>query len=104
MFNLQKMMQQAEKMQNDMKSIQKEMENTRFSGSAGGELVVITCNGKFEFLSVKINPEACENREMLEDLLLAALKDLSGKVSGTMEEKMSSVTAGLNIPGLKLPF
>ncbi|HEY9744811.1 MAG TPA: YbaB/EbfC family nucleoid-associated protein [Oculatellaceae cyanobacterium] len=104
MFNLQKMMQQAQKMQNDMKKVQEEMENSQFTGSAGGGAVTVTCNGKYEFLSVKISEEAAKDREMLEDLLLAALKDTSSKVSAAMEQKMSSITAGLNIPGLKLPF
>ncbi len=104
MFNIQKMMQQAQKMQDDMKSVQTEMENTTFTGSAGGGAVVVTCNGKYEFLSVKISDEAAADKEMLEDMLVAALKDAGNKVSETMEKKMGSITAGLNIPGLKLPF
>jgi DNA-binding YbaB/EbfC family protein len=104
MFNLQKMMQQAQKMQDDMKKVQEEMENSQFTGSSGGGAVVVTCNGKYEFLSVKISEEASKDREMLEDLILAALKDASSKVSEAMEKKMGSITSGLNIPGLKLPF
>ena len=103
MFNIQQMMKQAQKMQDQMKDIQEEMERTEFTGTAGGGAVVVTCNGKYEFLSVKINQEAMSDKDMLEDLLLAALKDASNKVSETMEQKMSKITAGLNIPGLKLP-
>lgn len=104
MFNMQKMMQQAQKMQDDMKKIQTDMENSEFTGSAGGGAVTITGNGKYEVSSVKILEEAANDREMLEDLLVAAFKDFNVQVSQAMEKKMSSVTAGLNIPGLKLPF
>lgn len=99
MFNIQQMMKQAQKMQDQMKEIQAEMERTEFTGTAGGGAVTVTCNGKYEFLSVKLNDEAMGDREMLEDLILAAIKDASNKVSSKMEEKMSGVTAGLNLPG-----
>lgn len=104
MFNLQQMMKQAQKMQDQMKDIQGKMERSEFTGTAGGGAVTIVCNGKYEFKSVKIKPEALADGEMLEDMMLAALKDLSNKVTSTMEQEMSSVTSGLNIPGLKLPF
>ena len=103
MFNIQQMMKQAQKMQDQMKEIQEEMERSEFTGTAGGGAVTITCNGKYEFTAVKIKEDALGDREMLEDLILAALKDASNKVTETMEQKMSKVTAGLNIPGLKLP-
>jgi DNA-binding YbaB/EbfC family protein len=106
MFNLQQMMKQAQKMQDQMKDIQSEMEKTEFTGTAGGNAVMITCNGKYQFLGVKISPDALSGGDasMVEDLILMALNDLSTKVTSAMEGKMSSVTAGLNIPGLKLPF
>lgn len=104
MFNIQKMMQQAQKMQDDMKKVQTEMENTQFTGTAGGGAVTVTCNGKYEFQGVKISEEAAGDREMLEDMILAALKDVSNKVAESMEQKMGSITSGLNIPGLQLPF
>ncbi|MCE3235211.1 MAG: hypothetical protein K0Q50_1391 [Vampirovibrio sp.] len=103
MFNIQQMMKQAQKMQDQMKDIQEEMERSEFTGTAGGGAVTVTCNGKYEFTSVKISPEALGDKDMLEDLMLAALKDVSNKVTETMEQKMSKITAGLNIPGLKLP-
>jgi DNA-binding YbaB/EbfC family protein len=104
MFNLQQMMKQAQKMQDQMKDIQGEMERTEFTGTAGGGAVTIVCNGKYEFKQVKIKEDALSDRDMLEDMIMAALKDVSGKVTSTMEEKMSAITSGLNIPGLKLPF
>lgn len=100
MFNIQQMMKQAQKMQDQMKEIQGEMEKTEFTGTAGGGAVTVTCNGKYEFLDVKLTDEAMGDREMLEDMILAAIKDASNKVAAKMEEKMSSVTAGLNIPGM----
>lgn len=103
MFNIQQMMKQAQKMQDQMKDVQTEMEGAEFTGTAGGGAVTITCNGKYEFTAVKIKEDALADRDMLEDLVLAALKDVSNKVTDTMEQKMSTITAGLNIPGLKLP-
>lgn len=103
MMNLQKMMQQAQKVQAEMKKAQEELEKTTFEGSAGDGAVVVTCNGKYEFQSVKIKPEAAQDPEILEDLVLAALKDTTGKIATTIEQKMSSVTSGLNLPG-GLPF
>ena len=102
-MNIQQMMKQAQKMQDQMKDIQEEMERSEFTGTAGGGAVTVTCNGKYEFTSVKISPEVMGDKDMLEDLMLAALKDVSNKVTDTMEQKMSKITAGLNIPGLKLP-
>lgn len=103
MFNMQQMMKQAQKMQDQMKGVQEEMERSEFTGTAGGGAVTVTCNGKYEFLSVKIKEDAMTDRDMLEDLVLAALQDASNKVTETMEQKMAKITAGLNIPGFKLP-
>ena len=104
MFNLQQMMKQAQKMQDQMKDVQAEMERTEFTGKAGGGVVSISCNGKYENWRVSIAPDADLDPTMLEDLMQAALNDLSAQVAKAMESKMSSITAGLNIPGLKLPF
>ncbi len=103
MFNMQQMMKQAQKMQDQMKQVQSEMESSQFVGTSGGGAVTVTCNGKYEFISVKLKDEAVGDREMLEDLVLAALQDATDKVSDAMEKKMGAVTAGLNIPGLNLP-
>jgi nucleoid-associated protein EbfC len=103
MFNMQQMMKQAQKMQDQMKKVQAEMESSEFTGTAGGGAVTVVCNGKYEFIKVSLNEDAMGDREMLEDLLLAALKDANHKVTDTMEKKMAEVTAGMNIPGLNLP-
>lgn len=102
-FDIQKMMKQAQKMQEQMGSIQAELEAMEVTGVAGGGAVKVTCNGKHEFSKIEISPEAFEDKDMLEDLILAALKDATNQVSNQAESKMSSLTAGLNIPGLKLP-
>ena len=101
MFNLQKMMQQAQKMQADLKTVQDELAKTEVTGTAGGNMVSVVCNGKYEFSKVQISAEAMSDKAMLEDMLVAALKDATGKMNKIAEEKMSSVTAGMNIPGLK---
>lgn len=103
MFNIQQMMKQAQKMQEQMKGIQDEMERTQFTGTSGGGAVTIVCNGKYEFSSVNIKEDALGDRDMLEDLVLAALRDSCAKVNEAIEQKMSKVTAGLNIPGFKFP-
>lgn len=103
MFNIQQMMKQAQKVQDQMKEVQAEMERTEFTGAAGGGAVSITCNGKYEFSKVQISPDALGDKDMLEDLVLTALKDAVQKVSSQMEDRMKAVTAGLNIPGLNLP-
>lgn len=105
MFNLQKMMKQAQEMQEKMKDIQSEMEEATFTGTAGGGAVSISCNGKYENWRVVISPEAAAmDADALQDLMEVALTDLSKKIATAMEGKMSAITAGLNIPGLKLPF
>ena len=71
--------------------------------SSGGGAVSVTCNGKYEFLKVVIRDDAMGDKDMLEDLFLAALQDASNKVTEAMEQKMAKITAGLNIPGFKLP-
>lgn len=104
MFDIHKMLKQAQKMQDQMQNVQKEMENTQFTGTAGNGLVTVVCNGKFEFLSVNIKPEALTDAGLLEDLVMAALKDATNQVTKTLEQRMKGVTEGMNIPGLKLPF
>jgi nucleoid-associated protein EbfC len=106
MFDIQKMLKQAQKMQEQMTVIQDELEKEEITASAGNGAVVIVANGKYEFKKVTISPEVAGDAALLEDLMLAALKDLSAKIAKLTEEKMAKVTSGmnLNIPGLKLPF
>ncbi len=105
MFDLQKMMKQAQQMQTRMQEVQDELAAIDVEGTAGGGAVTVVCNGKMEFKSIKISPDATGETEMLEDLILTALKDASDKSTKMTEEKMKAVTGGMNIPGMpKLPF
>ncbi len=105
MFDIQKMMKQAQQMQSKMQEVQDELAATDIEGTAGGGAVTVVCNGKIEFKSIKISPDVAGDAEMLEDLVLTALKDASDKAAKMTEEKMQAVTGGMNIPGMpKLPF
>lgn len=106
MFDMAKMMAQAKKVQDKMAKIQDDLEHMEVVGKAGGGQVKIVCNGKFEFKSVSIAPELVLKGDagMIEDLVHAALKDCTDQIMKHTQDKMESLTAGLNIPGLKLPF
>ena len=101
------LMRQAQKMQEDMKSKQAELEATEYqgssgSGSAAGEMVTVKMNGKHEVLSITIKPEAVDpdDIEMLEDMVAAAINATVKQVDETAEAEMGKLTGGLNIPGL----
>ena len=96
------LMRQAQKMQDDMKAKQAELEAAEYTGSASGEMVTVRMNGKHEVLGITIKPEAVDpdDIEMLEDLVAAAVNSASAAVDKDSEEEMSKMTGGLNIPGL----
>lgn len=103
------LMKQAQKMQENMQKAQEEIANMEVSGQSGGGLVEITINGKHEVRKVTISQDALEDakedKEMLEDLVAAAMNDAVHKLSKASQEKMSGVTAGMPLPpGMKLPF
>ena len=81
---------------------QEELEAKEYTGTASGEMVTVTMNGKHEITAVKIKPEAVDpdDVEMLEDLIAAAVNSASSAVDKDSEEEMSKMTGGLNIPGL----
>jgi len=109
-FNIQQMMKQAQQMQKKMEEAQDELKNIQMTGESGGGVISVVFNGKNEFLSIKIKPEAinpdnpenvdADTIEMLEDLITGAMKDANKKVADLAESKMSSITGGMNIPGL----
>lgn len=101
-FDIQKMMKQAQKMQEDMNAVQAELAEMTVTGSSGGGAVTVTCDGRGEIKSIKISPEAAEDVETLEELVLGAIKDATKQASDIAQQKMSAVTQGLKIPGL--PF
>ena len=96
------MMRQVQKMQDDIRAKQEELEAKEYTGTASGEMVTVTMNGKHEITAVKIKPEAVDpdDIEMLEDLVAAAINATVKQVDETAEAEMGKLTGGLNIPGL----
>ena len=89
-MNMNALMQQAKKMQEQMMKAQEELENAEVVGKAGGEMVVVTMNGKKEIKSIKLNKTAVDpdDVEMLEDLIIVAINDASAKAEELSKEKM----------------
>jgi DNA-binding YbaB/EbfC family protein len=104
--NFGNMMKQAQAMQANMQKVQAEIANIEVSGESGGGMVKVVMTGKHEVKRVTIEPAvAGEDREMLEDLIAAAINDAVHKVETQVSEKMAAVTAGMQLPpGMKLPF
>jgi DNA-binding YbaB/EbfC family protein len=100
------LMRQAQKMQADMQKAQAELANLEVTGQAGGGMVSVTMTCKHEVRRVQIDDSMIgDDREMLEDLVAAATNDALRKVETTVQEKMSGMTAGMQLPpGMKLPF
>jgi DNA-binding YbaB/EbfC family protein len=107
MKNLGNMMKQAQQMQAKMGEMQAKMAEMETQGQAGGGLLQVTLNGKFELKKVKIDKSLVdpEDVEVLEDLILAAFNDAKNKVEVQLQDEMAKLTGGLNLPaGFKLPF
>jgi len=100
------MMRQAQKMQEDMQKAQQEIAGMEVEGQSGGGMVKVLMNGRHEIRKVSIDDSLMQDdREMIEDLLAAAVNDAVRHVEQVTQEKMSGLSAGLNLPGgLKLPF
>ncbi|NIP72952.1 MAG: YbaB/EbfC family nucleoid-associated protein [Gammaproteobacteria bacterium] len=98
------LMKQAQKMQEDMQKAQEELANMEITGQSGGGLVSVVMNGRHQVKRVSIDDSLLEeDRDMLEDMIAAAINDAVQKVERTSQEKMSSLTAGLPLPpGMKL--
>ena len=107
MKNLGNMLKEAQKLQSRMAEMQEKLAEIEINGSAGGGMVVVTLNGKGEMRQVKIDPSLLEPNEVeiLEDLIVAANNDAKVKVESHLQEEMSKMTGGMNLPGgMKLPF
>ena len=103
--NLAGLMQQAQKMQQEMQRAQEELAHLEVVGQSGGGMVKVTMTGKHAVRRVQVDPSLGEDLEMLEDLVAAAINDAVNRVAETMQERMSGMTQGLNLPpGMKLPF
>ena len=100
------MMKQAQQMQEKMQQIQAEVDRMEVTGEAGAGLVRLVMTGRHDVKSVSLDDSLMqEDKELLEDLLAAAVNDAVRKVDSASKERMSSVTAGMGLPpGMKLPF
>src|SRR5215216_5553132 len=98
-MNIQKMMQQAQQMQ---ERLQREMGEMTVETTSGGGMVKVTANGHKHILSIRIDPEAVskEDVEMLQDLIVAAINDAHRKVDEALAGQMKGMMGGLNIPGM----
>ena len=103
--NIAGLMQQAQKMQQDMQKAQEELANMVVTGEAAGGMVKVTMTGKHAVTRVQIDPSLMDDQEMLEDIVTAAVNDAVNRIATETAERMSSMTAGINLPpGMKLPF
>jgi len=100
------LMKQAQQMKTSFEEAQKELADLEIIGESGGGMVKVIMTGRHDVLCCKVDPEVLkEGKEMLEDLLAAAVNDAVRKVETTSAEKMAGLTGGLALPeGMKLPF
>ena len=100
--NMQAMLRQAQKMQEDMANMQAELEEREYEVAAGGGVVNVKINGKKEILSVKIDPEVVDpdDVETLEDLIVAAVNEAVKKVEAISAEEMQKITGNIGLPGM----
>ena len=103
--NIAQLMQQAQKMQENMQRAQEELASLEVTGGAGGGMVEVTLSGRMECRKVRIDPSVISDPEMAEDLVAAAFNDAVNKVNAKSSERMSAATAGMAMPpGMKMPF
>jgi len=100
------LMKQFQQMQAKMEELQAKLEEEEVEGTAGGGMVKCVVNGKQDLLTIAIDPEVVdpEDVEMLQDLIVAAVNQARQKAQELQAEQMSSLTGGMNIPGMNLPF
>ncbi len=99
------LMKQAQKMQEDVRKAQEEIANMEMTGQAGGNMVSVVMTGRHDLRKVSIDDSVMDDKEMLEDLIAAAVNDAVRQLEAASKEKMSGMNDSLNLPpGLKLPF
>lgn len=100
------LMKQAQAMQENLRKAQEELANIEVTGESGGGMVSVTMTCRHDVKKVEIDATLLneEDKEVLEDLIAAAVNDAVRKVEQATQEKMSGLTGGLNIPGLNMPF
>ena len=107
MKNLGQMMKQAQEMQTRMQEMQSALERVEITGSAGGDMVRVTVNGKGEMRSLSVDESLVvpADKEVMEDLVVAACNDARKKLDAHVQEETSKIMGGLQLPpGMKLPF
>ncbi|WP_445000923.1 YbaB/EbfC family nucleoid-associated protein [Halomonas mongoliensis] len=99
-------MKQAQEMQEKMQRVQEEIARAEVQGEAGAGMVKVTMNGRHDVSKVDVDPSVMEeDKELLEDLLAAAVNDAVRKVEANSKARMEEVTSGMNLPpGFKMPF
>ncbi len=104
--NMGNMMKQMQRLQADLQRAQEELANAEVTGESGGGMVKIVMNGRHEVRSVAIDPSLVgDDREMLEDLLVAAFNDAARRIAKQSEERMSGMLSGMPMPpGMRMPF
>ena len=100
--NMNSMMKQVQKMQEDMAALQEDLETREYDVSAGGGMVSVKINGKREIIGLDINPEIVDpdDIETLSDIIIAAVNEAIKKVDSTSESEMSKITGGISVPGM----
>ena len=107
MKNIGNMLKQAQEMQTKMAEVQERLAAMEVDGTAGAGLVTVTMSGKHDIKKVKLDPSLIDpgEAEVLEDLIVAAANDAKAKVDEAMQEEMTKLTGGMQLPpGMKLPF
>lgn len=104
MAKLGKLMKQAQEMQKKLARLQGELEQMEVEGSAGGGMVKAVVNGKKELVSLSINPEVVDksDTQMLEDLIVAAVRQAEEKAESATQKQVATLTGGMGLPGLGL--
>lgn len=98
--NIAGLMKSAKEMQANLARVQAELATRRYVGDAGGGMVTATLDGKMTLIDIKIDPEAANDVELLEDLVKAAVGAAAAKAQEGIKQEMAQVTGGMNIPGL----
>ncbi|MGE0079931.1 MAG: YbaB/EbfC family nucleoid-associated protein [Thiohalomonadaceae bacterium] len=99
------LMKQAQKMQADMQKAQEEVARMEVTGQSGGGMVSVIMTGRHDLKRVSIDQSLMDDKEMLEDLIAAAVNDAVRTLEQKVQERMAAVTAGMNLPaGFKMPF
>ncbi len=106
MMNIQGIMKQAQAMQKRMEEMQEKLAQEEVEGISGGGMVKVVLNGKFEMKKLELDGSLIniDEKDVLEDLIIAAYNDAKNKVDEKMQNSVQSVTGGMNLGGLKLPF